>query len=71
LPQVDPNGGCFADYAEIVNTLTQKDGFTLIDFDPDAAVAASRYRPPDEQTSEDLQDMLKVWRQRMSPGQRR
>jgi peptidoglycan/xylan/chitin deacetylase (PgdA/CDA1 family) len=59
------------DYAEIVNTLTQKDGFTLVDFDPDAAVAASRYRPPDEQTSEDLQDMLKVWRQRMSPGQRR
>jgi hypothetical protein len=50
------------DFAKIVNTLTQKDGFVLIDFDPDAAVAASRYRAPEEQTSEDLRDMLKVWR---------
>jgi hypothetical protein len=57
------------DFAKIVNTLTQKDGFTLVDFDPDAAVAASRYRAPDEQTYEDLRDLLKVWRQRMSPGQ--
>ena len=59
------------DFVKIVTTLTGKDGFTLVDFDPDAAVAASRYRPPDEQTSEDLQDLLKVWRQRLSPGQRR
>lgn len=56
------------DFAKIVNTLTGKDGFILVDFDPDAAVAASRYRAPDEQTSEDLQDLLKVWRQRLSPG---
>jgi peptidoglycan/xylan/chitin deacetylase (PgdA/CDA1 family) len=56
------------DFAKIVNTLTGTDGFTLVDFDPDAAVAASRYRAPDEQTREDLQDLLKVWRQRMSPA---
>ena len=55
------------DFAKIVNTLTQKDGFILIDFDPDAAVAASRHRAPGEQTNEDLQDMLRVWRQRLSP----
>lgn len=59
------------DYAKIVNTLTEKDHFTLVDFDADAAVAASRYRAPDEQTSEDLQDLLKVWRQRMTPSQNR
>ncbi len=56
------------DYARIVNTLTGQDGFTLVDFDADAAVAASRPRDAEEQTSEDLQDMLKVWRQRLSPG---
>ncbi len=39
------------DFAKIVNTLTEKDGFVLIDFDADAAVAASRYRAPDEQAS--------------------
>jgi len=59
------------DFVKIVTTLTDKDGFTLVDFDPDAAVAASRYRAPDEQTSEDLQDLLKVWRQRLSPAQTR
>jgi peptidoglycan/xylan/chitin deacetylase (PgdA/CDA1 family) len=59
------------DFMKIVNTLTQKDRFTLVDFDADAAVAASRYRAPDEQTSEDLQDMLKVWRQRLSPSRGR
>jgi peptidoglycan/xylan/chitin deacetylase (PgdA/CDA1 family) len=55
------------DYARIVNTLTGQDGFTLVDFDADAAVAASRPRDAEEQTSEDLQDMLKAWRQRLSP----
>lgn len=57
------------DYVKIVNTLTGKDGFTLVDFDADAAVSSSRYRAPEEQTYEDLQDLLKVWRQRLSPGQ--
>jgi peptidoglycan/xylan/chitin deacetylase (PgdA/CDA1 family) len=56
------------DFARIVNTLTEKDGFVLIDFDADAAVAASRYRAADEQASEDLQDLLKVWQQRFLPG---
>jgi peptidoglycan/xylan/chitin deacetylase (PgdA/CDA1 family) len=56
------------DFAKIMNTLTQKDGFILIDFDPDAAVAASRYRAPEEQTNEDFQDLFKVWRQRLSPA---
>jgi len=56
------------DYTQIVNTLTEKDRFTLIDFDADAAAAASRPRDAQEQVSEDLQDMLKVWRQRLSPG---
>ncbi len=56
------------DYSKIVNTLTGQDGFTLVDFDADAAVAASRPRDAEEQVSEDLQDMLKVWRQRLSPG---
>jgi peptidoglycan/xylan/chitin deacetylase (PgdA/CDA1 family) len=56
------------DFAKIVNTLTEKDGFTLIDFDADAAVAASRYRAPDEQTYEDLQDLMQVWRQRLLPS---
>ena len=56
------------DFTKIVNTLTQKDRYTLVDFDADAAVAASRYRAPDEQTYEDLQDLLKVWRQRMAPS---
>lgn len=56
------------DYAKIVNTLTETDHFVLVDFDPDAAVAASRYRAPDEQVNEDLQDLLKVWQQRLSPG---
>jgi peptidoglycan/xylan/chitin deacetylase (PgdA/CDA1 family) len=56
------------DFTRIVNTLTQKDRYTLVDFDADAAVAASRYRAPDEQTYEDLQDLLKVWRQRLSPS---
>jgi PKD repeat protein len=59
------------DFAKIVNVLTEKDRFVLIDFDADAAVAASRYRAPDEQTSEDLQDLLKVWRQRLSPSRSR
>ena len=59
------------DFAKIVNTLTEKDRFVLVDFDADAAVAASRYRAPDEQTYEDLQDLLKVWRQRLSPSQSR
>jgi len=57
------------DYARIVNTLTSQDGFTLVDFDADAAVAASHPRDPKEQASEDLQDMLNVWRQRLSPTQ--
>ncbi len=56
------------DYAKIVNTLTEKDGFTLIDFDADAAAAAARPRDASEQVSEDLQDLLKVWRQRLAPG---
>ncbi len=56
------------DYAKIVNTLTEKDGFTLIDFDAAAAAAAARPRNASEQVSEDLQDMLKVWRQRLAPN---
>jgi len=56
------------DYAKIVNTLTEKDRFTLIDFDADAAAAASRPRAADEQVAEDLQDLLKVWRQRLLPA---
>jgi len=51
-----------------VTTLTEKDRFTLIDFDADAAAAAARPRDPNEQTAEDLQDLLKFWRQRLSPG---
>ncbi len=57
------------DFARIVNTLTQQDHFTLIDFDAQAAAAASRPRAPDAQAAEDLQDMLKVWRQRLAPSQ--
>jgi peptidoglycan/xylan/chitin deacetylase (PgdA/CDA1 family) len=57
------------DFTKIVNTLTQKDRFTLVDFEAAAAVAASRSRAPDEQTTEDLQDLLKVWRQRLVPNQ--
>jgi peptidoglycan/xylan/chitin deacetylase (PgdA/CDA1 family) len=53
------------DYARIVNTLTEKDRFTLIDFDADAAAAAARPRDANEQVAEDLQDLLKVWRQRV------
>jgi hypothetical protein len=56
------------DFAKIVNTLTQQDHFTLIDFDAEAAAAAARPRAADEQASEDLQDMLKVWRQRLAPS---
>jgi hypothetical protein len=37
----------------------------------DAAVAASRYRAPDEQTYEDFQDLLKVRRQRLVRSQTR
>jgi len=59
------------DYAKIVNTLTEKDRFTLIDFHADAAAAASRPRNAQEQVNEDLQDMLKVWRQRLLPTQTR
>ncbi|MCX5643887.1 MAG: PKD domain-containing protein [Phycisphaerae bacterium] len=59
------------DFVKIVNTLTEKDHFVLIDFDADGAVAASRYRAPNEQTSEDLQDLLQVWRQRLSPSRSR
>ncbi len=59
------------DYTKIVNTLTEKDRFTLIDFDANAAAAASRPRAPDEQVAEDLQDLLKVWRQRLPPSQNR
>ncbi len=57
------------DYTKIVNTLTERDCFTLIDFDADAAAAASRPRNANEQVNEDLQDLLKVWRQRLSPTQ--
>jgi peptidoglycan/xylan/chitin deacetylase (PgdA/CDA1 family) len=57
------------DYTKIVNTLTEKDRFTLIDFDADAAAAASRPRNAQEQVAEDLQDLLKVWRQRLLPTQ--
>jgi len=57
------------DYARIVNTLTERDRFTLVDFDALGAAAASRYRAPDEQTAEDLQDLLKVWRRRLLPSQ--
>jgi peptidoglycan/xylan/chitin deacetylase (PgdA/CDA1 family) len=57
------------DYTKIVNTLTEKDRFTLIDFDADAAAAASRPRNAQEQVAEDLQDLLKVWRQRLLPNQ--
>jgi peptidoglycan/xylan/chitin deacetylase (PgdA/CDA1 family) len=56
------------DYAKIVNTLTQRDDFTLIDFDADVAAAAARPRDASEQTAEDLQDLLKVWRERLLPS---
>jgi peptidoglycan/xylan/chitin deacetylase (PgdA/CDA1 family) len=59
------------DYTKIVNTLTEKDRFTLIDFNAEAAAAAARPRDPDEQIVEDLQDLLKVWRQRLVPSQSR
>ena len=56
------------DFAKIVNTLTEKDRFVLVDFDADAAVAASRARAPKEQAFEDLQDLLRIWLQRLLPA---
>jgi hypothetical protein len=51
--------------------LTEEDSFVLIDFDADAAVAASCSRAPDEQAAEDPQDLLNIWRQRLTPSQNR
>lgn len=56
------------DFAKIVNALTQTDHFTLVDFDPQAAAAASRDHVSDERAAEDLQDLLKVWRARLTPN---
>ena len=55
------------DFRKIVNELVEKDHFILVDFDAAAAVAASaKQGAPKSQSLEDIADMTRIWRQRLS-----
>ncbi len=54
------------DFRQIVTELTEKDHFTLVDFDPVRAAAPWKLEPPKDQALEDFMDMTRVWRQRLS-----
>ena len=55
------------DFRKIVNELVEQDHFVLADFDVAAAVAASEKQgPPKSRSLEDITDMTRIWRQRLS-----
>jgi peptidoglycan/xylan/chitin deacetylase (PgdA/CDA1 family) len=55
------------DFRKIVNELTVQDHFVLVDFDAVVAVAAAQQDRPESHALEDIADMTRIWRQRLSP----
>ena len=56
------------DFRKIVNELIQKDHFVLVDFDVEVAVAAAQQEGPPSRALEEIAEMTRIWRRRLTTG---
>jgi peptidoglycan/xylan/chitin deacetylase (PgdA/CDA1 family) len=56
------------DFRKIVKELVEQDHFVLVDFDAEVAVAAAKLDRPQSHALEDIVDMTRIWRLRLTTG---